>query len=382
MRSVRDIPVYQDIPILVRASLNVPVANGEVTNDYRLRRAVPTLKFLAERGARVIIISHMGEQGTETLEPAARALGELTPHVSFCPETLGANAREAIRTLSPGHILVLENLRRNAGEQANTISFVREVAALGDVFVQDAFDTCHRPHASIIGIPTVLPSYAGLLLEEEVSELSRALSPKHPALAVIGGAKFSTKEPVLLRLLAEYDHVFAGGALANDFLKADGQSVGKSLVSVADTDEVKKLLSDPKTLIPVDSLVVTTAEKDAPDARNHARVASGNQVGENDVILDHGPGTITLLEKHAHEAKTILWNGPLGMYENGFVDATDAFARAIAESGAFSVIGGGDTIAAIEKLGLLPKFSFVSTGGGSMLDFLAKGTLPGIVALG
>jgi len=382
MRTVRDIPVFKNIPILVRAALNVPVVSGNVTNDYRLRRAVPTIEYLATRGARVIVISHMGEQGTETLEPSARALGEIIPQVSFCADTLGARAREAIRTLLPGHVLVLENLRRDAREVANDISFSREVAALGDVFVQDAFDTCHRSHASIIGIPTVLPSYAGLLLEEEISELSRALSPKHPAIAVIGGAKFSTKEPVLTRLLERYDHVFAGGALANDFLSAEGRGVGKSLVSVADAVDVKKLLNNPKLLIPLDSRVVNSTDRDKRDAHQHARVAGANEVGPDEVILDHGPGTSALLDSYARDAKTILWNGPLGVYEKGFTDATDAFAQTVAHSGAFSVVGGGDTIAAIEKLGLLPQFSFVSTGGGSMLDFLAQGTLPGIIALG
>lgn len=381
MRSVRDIPIVKDIPILVRAALNVPIENGSVTNDYRLRRALPTLSYLAKRGARVIVISHSGEKGTETLEPIANALGKLIPNVSFCPETLGARAREAVRTLSPGHILVLENLRRDAREVGNDLSFAREVAALGDAFVQDSFDTCHRPHASIIGIPTILPSYAGLLLEEEVTQLSRALTPAHPALAVIGGAKFSTKEPVLTRLLAEYDHVFAGGALANDFLKAQGNDVGKSLVSLADTEEVTRLLENPKLLTPVDSLVVRIDAMTRDDVRTSARVASAQDTHPDEIILDHGPGTIALLTKQAHDAKTILWNGPFGMYEKGFVDTTDAFARAVAESGAFSVVGGGDTIAAIEKLGLLPKFSFVSTGGGAMLDFLAKGTLPGITAL-
>ncbi|MBU6214311.1 phosphoglycerate kinase [Patescibacteria group bacterium] len=381
MRTVRDIPVYENIPVLVRAALNVPVASHTVVNDYRLRRALPTIQYLTQRGARVILISHIGEQGTETLEPVARALGRLIPYVSFCPDTLGPNARAAIRGLTPGKILVLENLRRNRGERDNTASFARDVAALGDVFVQDSFDTCHRPHASIIGIPAFLPSYAGLLLEEEVQELSRALSPAHPALAVIAGAKFNTKEPVLLRLLGDYDRVFVGGALANDFLKADGQEVGKSLVSIADQEKVKNVLRNPKLLIPVDSRVVDARALKEANMRETARIAAAGQIEPTDVILDHGPGTSALLADHAARAKTILWNGPLGMYEKGFVDATDALARAIASSKAFSIVGGGDTIAAIEKLGLLPRFSFVSTGGGAMLDFLAKGSLPGIDAL-
>ncbi|MHB8710278.1 MAG: phosphoglycerate kinase [Minisyncoccota bacterium] len=358
MRTIRDIPVFENIPILVRASLNVPVERENVVNDYRLRRAVPTIRFLAERGARVVVISHLGEAGTETLAPVAQALGKLISGVSFFPETVGAAARAAIRDLAPGKILVLENLRRARGERENDPTFARELAALADVFVEDSFDTCHRPHASIIGVPKLLPAYAGLLLEEEVCELSRALAPTHPALAVIGGAKFSTKEPVLTALLEKYDHVFVGGALANDFLKASGQAMGKSLVSNADPAHLKKLLANPKLVVPVDS------------------------VSKDGMILDHGPGTSALLAALAEKAKSILWNGPLGNYENGFVDATDALARAVASSRAYSIVGGGDTIASIESLGLLAQFSFVSTGGGAMLEFLAKGTLPGIIALG
>ncbi len=381
MRSVRDIRLFENIPILVRTALNVPIENGKVVNDYRLRRALPTIRFLSERGAKVILISHIGEQGTETLEPVAQALGKLISRVSFFGETIGERARGAIRELSPGGILVLENLRRNKGEVMNDRAFTKELAALADVFVQDSFDTCHRRHASIIGVPELLPSYAGLLLEEEIEELSEALMPKHPALAVIGGAKFSTKEAVLTTLLKTYDHVFVGGALANDFLKAAGQGVGKSLVSGADSDSIKKLLTNPKLVLPVDSFVVPATSIGALNTKMNARVATAGQVRPDEVILDHGPGTSALLANLAEKAKNILWNGPLGNYEHGFVDATNAFARAVADSGAHSVVGGGDTIAAIENLGLLPHFSFVSTGGGAMLDLLAKGTLPGIAVL-
>ncbi|HQT83067.1 MAG TPA: phosphoglycerate kinase [Candidatus Paceibacterota bacterium] len=381
MRTVRDIRVLENIPVLVRAPLNVPVENGTVVNDYRLRRALPTLTYLREHGARIVLISHIGEQGTETLAPVAEALGKLISGVSFCGETVGERARAAVRALAAGDLLVLENLRRNAGEKNNDTAFARELAELADIFVEDSFDTCHRAHASIVGVPEFLPSYAGLLLEEEVRELSAALQPEHPALAVIGGAKFSTKEAVLIALLEKYDHVFVGGALADDFLKAAGQPVGKSLVSGADPDHIKKLLGNPKLVLPVDSLVVAADTVGTPGAHDAGRVAAEGQVRDEESILDSGPGTAALLAELAGKAKTVLWNGPLGKYENGFTDATDAFARAVAASGAHSVVGGGDTVAAIEGLSILPKFSFVSTGGGAMLDFLAKGTLPGIAAL-
>jgi phosphoglycerate kinase len=357
MRSVRDIQLFKNIPILVRATLNVPVENEKVMNEYRLRRALPTIRFLSERGAKVILLSHIGEKGTETLAPVAEALGKMIRNVSFFPETVGAGARSAIRDLAPGNILVLENLRRNIGERNNDHDFAKELATLGDIFVQDSFDTCHRAHASIVGVPELLPSYAGFLLEEEVRELTKALAPKRPSLAVIGGMKFSTKEPVLIKLLAAYDKVFIGGALANDFLKASGKEVRKSLVSNGNEDAIKKLLENPKLVLPIDSIM------------------------KDDTILDQGSGTNALLADLAKKAKTIIWNGPLGNYENGFRSGTDAFARAVAASNAHSIIGGGDTIAAIENLNLLSHFSFVSTGGGAMLDFLAHGTLPGIQAL-
>ena len=381
MRSIRDIRLFENIPILVRAALNVPIEGGKVANDYRLRRALPTIRFLVERGAKVVLISHLGEQGTETLSPVALALGKLLPSVSFFPETIGKRVRGAIRDLAPGHVIVLENLRRDKGERTNDRTFAQELASLADIFVQDSFDTCHRPHASIIGVPKLLPSYAGFLLEEEVTELSQALAPKHPALAVIGGAKFSTKEAVLTTLLKTYNHVFVGGALANDFLKASGQEVGKSLVSNVDETTVKMLLADTKLVVPMDSLVIPAKLLGTADARSQARIAPAGQVRPDEIILDHGPNTVALLSNLAQKARTILWNGPLGNYENGFIDATDAFATAVASSNSHSVVGGGDTVASIEGLGLLPQFSFVSTGGGAMLDFLAKGTLPGIGAL-
>lgn len=381
MRTVRDIRILENIPVLVRAALNVPVENGKVMNDYRLRRAVPTIRFLAKQGARVILISHLGEKGTETLKPVAEAFAKLISGVSFFGETIGARARTAIHDLSPGNILILENLRRDRGEKANDHAFAQALAELGDLFVEDCFDTSHRMHASIISVPALLPSYAGLLLEEEIQELTRALTPARASLAAIGGAKFSTKETLLARLLQTYAHVFVGGALANDFLKAAGYEVGKSLVSDVDKVAIKKVLANPKLVIPIDSLVIPVGSKGAPDALLKARVALNGDVRPDEIILDHGPGTKALLAGLAAQAKTILWNGPLGKYEDGFVDATNGFARAVADSGAHSVVGGGDTIAAIEGLGLLPRFSFVSTGGGAMLDFLAQGTLPGIEAL-
>ncbi|HET9641341.1 MAG TPA: phosphoglycerate kinase [Candidatus Paceibacterota bacterium] len=381
MKIVTDIPVLENIPVLVRAPLNVPIENGKVTNDYRLRKAVTTVNYLRGKGARVILISHIGEQGTETLEPVAEAFGRLVPGVSFCRESIGPAARAAIRELRPGGTLVLENLRRHKGERMNDGSFAAELAALADVFVQDSFDTCHRLHASIVSVPKLLPSYAGLELADEVAELRQALTPKRPAFAVIGGAKFSTKEAVLTSLIEDYDHVFVGGALANDFLKAQGYGVGKSLTSPEVPKHLLHLLDNPRLVLPIDCIVVPASEAMGPKARQMARVASLGQVNPDDIILDHGPGTSALLANLAGQASAVLWNGPLGNYECGFTDATLALARAISASNAHSVVGGGDTIAAIEDAGLLSCFSFISIGGGAMLEYLARGSLPGIDAL-
>lgn len=382
MRPLTDIPKLENVPVLVRAALNVPIVNNSVANDYRLRRALPTIRALTERGARVVLIGHIGEKGTETLSPVADALKKLLPNVSFFGESIGESARAAVRDLLPGHVLVLENLRRHGGEKANDPAFAKELAQLADVFVQDSFDTCHRAHASMLGVPLLLPSYAGLLLEEEVRELSQARTPTHPSIAIIGGAKFGTKEPVLRALLAAYDHVFVGGALANDFLAVRGNAVGGSLVSGVPEETLQQLASNPKLILPVDARALRTDERDdlAAYARSHI-VPLAEGIAADEMILDQGPATDVILSEMVQRARTVLWNGPLGNYENGFMDGTRALARAIANTKTHSVVGGGDTVAAIEELGLLSRFSFVSTGGGAMLDFLAYGTLPGIDAL-
>ena len=381
MKSVREIGDIANVPVLVRAALNVPIENGAVANDYRLRKALPTIEYLTGKGARVILISHIGEGGTETLAPVEKAFERLLPKISFCEQTLGPTVVTAIEGMAPGSVLVLENLRRDPREVGNDPGFAAELAALGHIFVEDSFDTCHRLHASIVTLPTLLPAYAGLLVEEEVAALSQALRPSHPALAVIGGAKFETKEPVLSALLASYDKVFVGGALANDFLKAKGCEIGASATSDADPEKLGALLANDKLVLPEDLRVVPTNALGALDANQHVRVAAISDVHADEVIVDAGPAASARLASLVSASPAILWNGPLGKYEGEFVDATDALARAVASAGAHSVVGGGDTVASIERLGLMSHFSFVSTGGGAMLDFLAYGTLPGLEAL-
>lgn len=382
MRTVRDIPVLMNIPVLVRVALNAPVENGKVVDTFRLRRALPTITYLQQKGAKVILISHVtGEShgsgvGTETLVPMREAMKTFIPRIAFCPVSTGPEARSAIHALHPGEVLMLENLRRHAGEMKNDSAFAKALAELADVFVQDSFDTCHREHASIVGVPTLLPSYAGLLVEEEVMELTKALAPKRPSLAIICGAKFSTKEPVITRLLPRYDRVFVGGALANDFMKASGHPVGTSLVSDTDATHFQALLKHPHLLLPLDYVVAPRGAR-----RDAGRIADIDDVKEHEAILDNGPKTIAMLAEIIATAGTLLWNGPLGNYENGFTEGTEALARAVAASKTYSIVGGGDTVAAIETLHLNDRFSFISTGGGAMLDFLAKGTLPGLQVL-
>lgn len=376
MKTIRDIPVLENIPVLVRTALNVPLENGKVTNTFRLRATLETIEYLRKKHARIILCGHISGTGTETLLPVVEALKKMISGVSFCPVSTGPQAREMVRALTPGQVLVLENLRRNKGEEKNDPEFAKELAELADVFVQDSFDVCHRKHASVVGVPSLLPSYAGLTVEKELKELKKALRPKRAALAIIGGAKFSTKEPLLKELLKRYSKVFVGGALANDFLKQKGVEVGISLVSNADSAHIQKLLKSKKLLLPIDAIVAKHGKK-----RSEGEVKEFDQITSDEAILDIGPQTVEMLAPIVTRFKTVLWNGPLGNYENGFVDGTESVAILIAKSKAHSMIGGGDTIAAVEKLGLNDHFSFISTGGGAMLGYLVDGKLPGVEVL-
>ncbi len=374
VRSVRDIPTLHNIPVLVRAATNVPLRDGKVESAFRLKRMLPTIEFLVARGAKVIIAGHLGRTDTATLRPVFDELVRMIPRISFCDEAVGARAREAARALHPGEVLLLENLRRYKGEEANDPAFAAELASIADVFVQDSFDALHRAHASIVTVPTLLPSYAGFLFEEEVYELTRALTPQSPSLAVVSGVKFDTKAPVLKKLLSLYDHVFVGGAIANDLLQASGVSVGASLTSHTDTAFLKPVLDSTHLVLPKDAV--------ARSSDTSTRMVPVTQIAAHESIVDIGPETIAHLAALAASAKTVLWNGPLGIFEEGFATGTDLFARALAASSAHAIVGGGDTVAAIEQAHLEDAYAFVSTGGGAMLEFLAEGTLPGIRALG
>jgi phosphoglycerate kinase len=352
--------------------MNVPVENGTVADRYRIEQALPTLKELSSRGAKVIVMAHIGRDPSETLTPVADVLKELLPSTRFVADLVGDKAKEAIEELPNGGVLLLENVRSHEGETKNDEPFVEALASLAEYYVDDAFGATHRTHASIVGVPEKIPGYAGLLLERELEEMQGGLTPLTPSLFILGGAKFETKEPLLEASIARYDTIFIGGALANDFLKAEGFSVGKSLVSEHGAEKVAELIASGKILLPVDVTV------DGPDG---VLTKSAEHVGPDDVIVDVGPESITELGVRIAHAKSILWNGPLGLYEKGFVESTKSTALLVADVSGHSIVGGGDTVAAIRELGLAEKFNFLSTGGGAMLDYLVEGNLPGVEAL-
>ena len=361
--------------VLVRAGLDLPVDDkGNITDLFRLRKAIPTLKFLSERGARIIVVSKIGRDPKETNEPVVRALKHQV-NVTYVPDILGAMAKDAITAMRDGEILLLENIQTNPGEIANDEAFAKALASLADIYVNDAFPSAHRMSATMVGVPKFLPSYAGIQMRDEVEKLTAALKPEHPAFAMIGGAKFETKVPIIKLFLEKYDHVFITGALANDVFRARGLPVGRSKIS----DELPKkdVLEDPHFLAPVD----VTAER----TDGQAKVKKPEETTEDDKIVDIGPDTVAMLAPFIKEAKFIIWNGPTGLYEAGYTAYTHSLAELIAhrvEEGAQVVIGGGDTIAALQESGMKEEaLGFLSTGGGAMLEFLLAGTLPGIDAL-
>ncbi|PCI89591.1 phosphoglycerate kinase [Candidatus Kaiserbacteria bacterium] len=350
--------------VLVRAGLNVPIQDGIVQNDFRIRKALPTLEFLRERGAKIVVIAHIGRERNETLEPVARALNEYIPTTFVQRETLDASA------LVAGEVVLVENMRTDVREIENDDVFAKEIAEIADLFVQDAFAVLHREHASIIGVPKYLPSYGGLLLREEINALTHAQSPKHPALFILGGAKFATKEPLIRKYLEAYDSVFVGGALANEFLAAQGVAVG---VSVIEDGKVPADILENTKIAPVTDVVVAS--------EGGGITKSIHEVALDEKIVDIGPDTMKELISTLPQYKSIVWNGPFGWYEGGYDKATVALAQALARTDAHIIIGGGDTVAIVQQEGLENEFDFVSTGGGAMLEFLLKGTLPGLEAL-
>ncbi|MEI7462964.1 MAG: phosphoglycerate kinase [Candidatus Taylorbacteria bacterium] len=376
MKTLKDIEYLQGVRVLVRADFNVPIKNSVVVEDFRIKAALPTIDFLVRKGAKVILMSHLESiDGTNpSLAPIADRLSKLGQEVIFVKDY--NKALDIINDkMKNGTCILLENLRFFDGEKKNDTAFAKELASLGDIYVNDAFSVCHREHASIVGLPKLLPSYAGLQLESEIINLAKAFNPAHPFLFILGGAKFDTKLPLLEKFLNIADSIFVGGALVNDLLKAKGYDVGKSLVSPQAgeiTDVLKRFTNDAKVMLPIDII----------NEQKIAKPADG--LSASDKNMDMGPETLKLLGAAINNAKFILWNGPLGVYEKGFKEGTIELAKMVSEAtarGAETIVGGGDTLAAIAELGKNEKMSFISTGGGAMLDFLATGTLPGIDAL-
>lgn len=372
MKTIKDIENLSGKRILVRVDFNVPLAKGKVIDDFRIRKALPTITYLHKKGAIVILLAHLGEDGTESLKPVADVLKKLVPSVHFVDTSIFSDETELLLAgLKKGSIVLLENLRREVGEKKNAPSFARALSRFGEVFVNDAFSVSHRPHASIIGITKYLPGYAGLQLEDEVKNLSRAFKPEHPFLFILGGAKFETKIPLVKKFIRDADSVFIGGALANDFFKVKGYEVGVSLVEEGDF-QIPSLVKHKNLILPPDVEV----EK----GKVHHFVKP-SMVEKDEMIIDVGPESVELLKGLIAKAKFILWNGPLGKFGENAGNSTKSLLKLIAASSAESIIGGGDTVAYISKLKLEDKLGFVSTGGGATLDFLAKGTLPGIKVL-
>ncbi len=363
--------------VLLRLDLNVPIQDGHVTDPYRLERSIETVDFLRGKGAQTIIIAHCEGKESTTLLPMFDFLKGYFP-LDFSPTYFTPEAVAKLLELKNGGVILFENVRVNEGEKTNDPDFAKKLAQMADIYVNDAFSVSHRSHASIVGVPALLPHYGGLLLRQEIENLSKAFSPERPFLFILGGAKFDTKLPIITKYLTTADNVFVGGALANDFLKEKGVEVGKSLVDEGDFGITEMLASDngKKLLLPVDETV-----QDEHEAISFKKVS---ELSATDYIGDCGPETIEMLKPHIALAKTIVWNGPLGNYEKGFTDKTEQVAELVAgqtESGTATIVGGGDTLASIKKLGIDDKFTFISTGGGAMLDFLANETLVGIDAL-
>ena len=371
--------------VLVREDLNVPMSKGAVADDARVRAAAPTLQHLAQRGARVIVMSHLGRpQDREpdlSLKPIAADLARrVGREVQFADDCVGEPATSAADRLQSGQVLLLENVRYHKEDEANDAGFARRLASLGDVYVNDAFAASHRAHASVVGVAAYLPAYAGELMETELKALRQALdNPRRPMVAVVGGAKVSTKVGVLRNLLRKVDSLLIGGAMANTFFKARGWPTGSGLVEDIALEEANEVTAEAgeKLVLPVD--LVCARKMESGEA---LRLLDADKVEPGWMALDIGPRSVTLFTEKLRGAGTVIWNGPVGVAEiKDFSDGTKEVGEVIARSGAYTLVGGGDTVAAIESLGLNGRFSHVSTGGGATLEYLEGKELPGIAIL-
>ncbi len=388
-KTIRDIDV-KDQKVLVRVPFNVPIKDGQVTDDFRIKAELPTLRYLLNHGASLILLSHHSKEGT-SLAPVAPVLQKLLDRpVKFVADVLSDEAKSAAEALQPGDVLLMENLRFHPEEEANDAGFAKAIAALGDLFVEDDFTTLHREHASIVGIPKHLPAVSGLQVEQEVEYIQGKLEhPNRPLVAIISGAKVSTKVPVLENLIPKVDALFLGGAMANTFFLAQGHAIGQSLAEPDLVEECNRLLKlaakeDCQLFLP-DTVVVSKSLDEAKDVRTVKLAA----VKDDDYIADVAPAFAATLGPAVYafldfdNKCTVIWNGPLGKFEvPEFAAGTEAMAEAIIKlPGAISIIGGGDTAGFVDGAGLHDKFTWVSTGGGASLELMSGNKLPGLEAL-
>jgi phosphoglycerate kinase len=371
--------------VLVRCDFNVPMENGVITDDRRIEGALPTIRHLVAQGARVILASHLGRpKGVTpefTLAPVAERLtAMLGQPVELLADCVGDEVSSKTLALTDGQVCLLENVRFHPEEEANDPDFARQLAGLAEVYVNDAFGTAHRAHASTEGVAHHLPAYAGFLIEKELAYLGGALdNPKRPFVAILGGAKVKDKITVIDQLLPKVDTLLIGGGMAFTFLKAMGKEIGKSLLDASNLDYAKKVLEENpgKILIPTDTVVATELSPTAATS-----IVSVDAIPADTLGADIGPDTIRLFRDKVLEAGTVIWNGPMGVFEMApFAEGTKAIAQAMADSDATTIVGGGDSAAAVEEFGYADKVSHVSTGGGASLEFLEGKVLPGIAAL-
>ena len=378
--------------VLIRVDLNVPMENGEVSDDTRIRAALPTIKEVTDKGGKAILLSHFGRpKGRDEsqslaplLKPLAAALNKV---VLFAPDCIGPDAERAVSVMENGQVLLLENTRFHKGEEKNEPDFVAALAKLGDVYVNDAFSTAHRAHASTEGVAHKLPSYAGRSMQKELEALASVLeSPERPVAAIVGGAKISTKLELLGNLLAKVNYLLIGGAMANTFLAAQGKAVGKSLVEREMYDTAREIMLKAKSakceiVLPVDVITAKEFKANSP-----SKAVNTDSVGAEDMILDIGPKSIEHVVATLARAKTLVWNGPFGAFEMepfdiGTVEAAEAAAELTQAGKLVSVAGGGDTVAALNAANAAGRFTYVSTAGGAFLEWLEGKPLPGVEAL-
>jgi phosphoglycerate kinase len=384
-KTVRDIDL-KGKRVLMRVDFNVPMENGKITDDKRIRAALPTIKYVIEQGASLLLMSHLGRpkggfDPAFSLKAAAEALEDLLGvPVKMAPDCIGPQVEEIAKGLHPGEVVMLENTRFHPEEEKNDMEFARKMATLGDIYVNDAFGSAHRAHSSTEGVAHFLPAVSGFLMEQELEYLGRATSnPEHPYIAILGGAKVSDKILVVDNLLKKCDKLIIGGGMANTFLTAKGLNMQDSLVELDSVDKAKSILekSGDRIVLPVDAVVA-----DRFDAEANSKIVNVEKVPTGWRMMDVGPKTLELYRRTLHGAKLIVWNGPVGVFEMPkFAEGTFSLARMLAESGATTVIGGGDSASAVKKAGVAKQMTHVSTGGGASLEFLEGKVLPGVVAL-